>query len=129
MKRQTVFDRGPSLDLYELLDMQTFDGAVLKLQQEKEIWHKDLKYADAVSIKLIVDSMGYDGGVECYLQIERWETDREFEARKEHAAKAKRAAQERKRKAEESARAVLLATEAQEKALFEKLRAKYGDPK
>jgi hypothetical protein len=127
MKRKTVIEQGPEIDLYGLLDFETFDGAIAQLEREKEMYL--LRYADAISIKFSVISAGYDGGVECRLVIERWETDIEFEKRKFKADKAKRAAAGRAQKAKQKAQKLLLATEAQEKALLKELQAKYGEVK
>ena len=73
------------------------------------------------------DTVGYDGVAEVFIIADRDETDEEYNARLEK----KRKAEERRQKAivrsEEKFRRMTEENEAAEKALYEKLREKYGD--
>lgn len=127
MKRLVKAELQEELSLHDLFDGRSFDEAIEQIREAKEHCHK--KYADAEDIKLSVEYAGYDGGYELRLMVYRYESDKEFEKRKAAAEKAKLAKQERERKAKEKAQALLLASEADEKELFKKLQAKYGEVK
>ncbi len=127
MKRLLKAELQEELSMHDLFDGRSFDEAIEQIREAKEHWHK--KYADSEDIKLSVEYAGYDGGYELHLMVYRYESDKEFEKRKAAAEKAKLAKQERERKAKEKAHKLLLATEAEEKALLKELQAKYGEVK
>ena len=124
MERKLIKEQKEEISLYSLLDGQSFDGAIEELKELEQHFKK--KYPKAIKLYLDISSYGYDGGVECYLMVERLEYDSEFTKRVASAEKAKLAKEERQRKAEEKARALILDTEAKEKELLKQLQAKYG---
>lgn len=73
------------------------------------------------------DTVGYDGVAEVFIVADRDETDEEYNARLEKKHKAEERRQKAIARSEEKFRRMTEENEAAEKALYEKLREKYGD--
>lgn len=92
------------------------------------------EYPEALDVMMDYEYYGYDGGIDICMNYTCYETDKEYKARKRKEAidaelKAKKAATTRKRK-ETMLRKALeeqALTEAAERAMFEQLKAKYGE--
>lgn len=122
-ERLRVTDRSEYVDLHDLLDGNDFAD----VKAELDILEAKVDYSRGQTAKFRTELYGYDGGVELYFDVFRDETDAEYNKRqaKEAAAKEKsRLARERKKA---KAREVLMATEAQERAEYERLREKFGE--
>ncbi len=112
------------IDIEDLLNGKTVDEVLEEFQtifrrHEKEIIQYDY------DVRFQVERYGYDGGMEFVIETKRWETDEEYQSR----LKAEKAQQEKfkqnakKRKAKALAKA--LETEADERALYKKLKSKF----
>lgn len=124
MTKKRVLDRRDRVFIDDLFDNRSLDDVILDLQSmlhdyEEEIFTRDKE------VKFETEYYGYDGGMELYVRVMRWETDKEYAKRLESEAATK----ERARKARETKKAKALATalttEQEERALFEKLRKKF----
>lgn len=106
----------------------SFDDVILKLQKLREQY---VKYeSQGCQIFFDVEYYGYDGGSDVYVIVDRPETDKEYEKRlaeeaEEARIKALRKA-ERDAKKLAKAQAIISETEEQERAEYERLKAKYG---
>ena len=125
MTKKRVLDRRDPVYISDLFDGRAIDDVILELQSmlhkyEEEIFTRDKE------VKFETEYYGYDGGMEVYAAVYRWETDKEYNKRlvQEEAVK------ERARKARETKKAKALAqaltTEAEERALLARLQEKYG---
>lgn len=125
MSKKRVFDRREQVRIDDLFDGRTIDEVILDLrnmlhnyEQEIFIYDKDMRF------EIEYD---YDGGTHLYVRVDRWETDQEYKKRlaREQVAKdkAKRAREAKKAKA----LAMAVSSEEEERALFEKLKAKFGE--
>ena len=125
MAKKRVLDRRDEVYINDLFDGRSIDDVILDLQSmlhryEEEIFTRDKE------VRFETEYYGYDGGISLYVRVLRWETDKEYERRiemeqvlKERAAKAKET-----RKARALAQA--LEAEADERALYEELKKKFG---
>lgn len=125
MAKKRVLDRRDEVYINDLFDGRSIDDVILDLQNmlhryEEEIFTRDKE------VRFETEYYGYDGGMNLYVRVMRWETDKEYERRiemeqvlKERAAKAKET-----RKARALAQA--LEAEADERALYEQLKKKFG---
>lgn len=116
--KKRVLDRRDEVNINDLFDGRSIDDVIIILQgmlrrYEKEIFTHDKE------MQFETEYCGYDGGTNLYVRVQRWETDKEYAKReaKETAAK------EKARKALETKKArslaVAVATEAEERALFD----------
>ena len=126
MSKERVWDRTEYMSLHDMFDNATPEEAITNVQKYLQPFAVRAAKKD-VEVKLWVQGCGYDGGYEVEVRSYRWETDKEYKtriAKEEAAAEKKRvAAEKRKARALEKA----LATEAEERALFEQLKAKFGE--
>ena len=125
MAKKRVLDRRDEVYINDLFDGRSFDDVILELQSmlhryEEEIFTRDKE------VKFETEHYGYDGGMNLYVRVQRWETDKEYDKRRarEQAAKDKAAKARATKKAKALAQA--LTTEQEERALFEKLKKKFG---
>lgn len=124
MSKKRVLDRRDHLDIVDLFDRRSLDDVILDLQSMLHRYEEEIFTHDK-EVKFETEYYGYDGGLEVYVRVDRWETDTEYHRRlaKETAAKEKaRQARETKKA---RALATALATEAEERELFEKLKKKF----
>lgn len=124
MTKKRVLDRRDRIDILDLFDSRTFDDVILDLQSmlhdyEEEIFTRDKE------VKFETEYYGYDGGMELYVRVMRWETDKEYSKRSEREAVAKEKARKARETKKAKALAQALTTEQEERALFEKLRKKF----
>ena len=123
--RQRVCSKSERLDIEEIFDGRTLDDVqaefnALAHKYEREIFEQDLE------VRFEVEYYGHDGGHDVYLYSSRWETDEEFKKR-QAMLEAERAARRRAReRVKEAARKNLYEKEADERAEFERLKAKFG---
>ena len=125
MAKKRVLDRRDEVYINDLFDGRSFDDVILELQSmlhryEEEIFTRDKE------VKFETEHYGYDGGMNLYVRVQRWETDKEYDKRqaREQAAKDKAAKARATKKAKALAQA--LTSEQEERALFEKLKKKFG---
>ncbi len=124
MSKKRVFDRNDHVDIVDLFDGRSLDDVILDLQSMLHRYEEEIFTHDK-EVKFETEYYGHDGGIEVYVRVDRWETDTEYHRRlaKETAAKEKaRQARETKKA---KALATALATEAEERELFEKLKKKF----
>lgn len=122
-ERLRVVDRKEYVSLFDLLDEDDFFDVKQKLDKLEAM----VDYGRGEEAKFKVEPYGYDGGVELYLEIYRDETDAEYDKRMEKNAKAKEKARKARETKKERARAVLMESEAAERAEYERLRAKFEE--
>jgi hypothetical protein len=109
MTRKSVTDRKTFND-YDVFE-GTFETVISNLSRaQSEIV---TQYPEAIDSDIRVDCVfDYDGGKEWYVEFIRFETDKEMQTREKQEAKIKEV---KKRK------------ELEERALYEKLKKKFGD--
>ena len=125
MTKKRVLDRRDQVFIDDLLDGRTIDDVILDLQSmlrdyEEEIFTRDKE------VRFETEYYGYDGGMNLYVRVMRWETDREYAKRSEREAAAKERARMIKETKKAKALKQALTTEQEERALFEKLKEKFG---
>ena len=125
MTKKRVLDRRDEVYINDLFDGRGIDDVILDLQSMLHRYEEEIFTHDK-EVKFETEYYGYDGGMNLYVRVMRWETDREYAKRSEREA----AAREKARKARETKKARALAqaltTEAEERALLAKLQEKYG---
>lgn len=124
MSKKRVLDRRDHVDIVDLFDRRSLDDVIIDLQSMLHRYEEEIFTHDK-EVKFETEYYGYDGGLEVYVRVDRWETDTEYHRRlaKETAAKEKaRRARETKKA---RALATALATEQEERELFEKLKQKF----
>lgn len=125
MTKKRVLDRRDEVYINDLFDGRGIDDVILDLQSMLHRYEEEIFTHDK-EVKFETEYYGYDGGMNLYVRVMRWETDREYAKRSEREA----AARERARLSREAkkARALkqALATEEEERALLAKLQEKYG---
>lgn len=124
-KRKRVLDRRDQIHISDLFDARTFDDVILDLQSMLHKYEEEIFTYDK-EVKFETEYYGYDGGMELYVRVMRWETDKEYDKRqaREQATKDKAAKARATKKAKALAQA--LTTEQEERDLLAKLQAKYG---
>ena len=125
MTKKRVLDRRDRVDISDLFDGRTFDDVILDLQSmlhdyEEEIFTRDKE------VKFETEYYGYDGGMELYVRVMRWENDKEYAKRLDREAAAKEKARKAKETKKAKALAQALTTEQEERELLAKLQEKYG---
>ena len=120
-ERLRVVDRELQLSLVDLFDGETVDDAILELYALKSKVDEGRGHDAKFRVEYSYDY------TDLYLDIYRDETDAEYDARQAREERAR----EKARKARETKKAKALAqalqTEAEERALFEQLKAKFGE--
>ena len=126
MSKKRVLDRREEVYINDLFDGRDIDDVIIDLQSMLHRYEEEIFTHDK-EVRFETEYYGYDGGINLYVRVERWETDREYDRRRarEQAArdKAKKARETKKARA----LAVAVASEEEERALFEKLKAKFGE--
>lgn len=120
-KKKRVLDRQDQVFIDDLLDGRTIDDVILELQSMLHRYEEEIFTHDK-EVKFETDHYGYDGGIELYVRVMRWETDKEYSKRQ--AAKDKAAKARATKKAKALAQA--LTTEQEEQELLARLQKKYG---
>lgn len=125
----------PSLDIEFVFDNAALDELPLRLKREIESFAADKykKYEDAKMITK-VDYPGHDGGIQIDVHVYGLETDKEFNERVQMLERAealaieKETAKKAKRERKQAQEAERVAAERdQRRALYEKLRAEFGE--
>ena len=126
MSKKRVLDRREEVYINDLFDGRAIDDVILDLQSMLHRYEEEIFTHDK-EVKFETEYYGYDGGINLYVRVDRWETDREYDRRRAR----EQAARDKARKARETkkarALAVAVASEEEERALFEKLKAKFGE--
>jgi len=125
MSKEQIFVRKETVDLDFIFSGTDLAGM---LEGAKKVYarYREAEKKEKLQVVFTSEWAGYDGGSEIVASFYRTETDKEYQARidefnaKEEAKRLKKEA----RKAKELAK--VLADEANEKALYEKLHAKFG---
>ena len=125
MTKKRVLDRRDEVYINDLFDGRSIDDVVLDLHSLAQRYAPEILGQDK-EVRFETEYYGYDGGMNLYVRVMRWETDKEYAKRSEREA----AAREKARKVRETKKARALAqaltTEAEERALLAKLQQKYG---
>lgn len=125
MSKKRVLDRREEVYINDLFDGRDIDDVIIDLQSMLHRYEEEIFTHDK-EVRFETEYYGYDGGINLYVRVERWETDREYEKRqaREQAAKDRAA----KTQATKKARALkqALSTEQEERELLARLQEKYG---
>ena len=125
MTKKRVLDRRDEVYINDLFDGRSIDDVVLDLHSLAQRYAPEILGQDK-EVRFETEYYGYDGGMNLYVRVMRWETDKEYAKRSEREA----AAREKARKVRETKKARALAqaltTEAEERALLAQLQKKYG---
>lgn len=127
--KQWVYVKDYSVSIDDLFDGRSLDDTQLELAKLCKK-HGDKHHPQGHRLSFYTYHYGYDGGLDLYIRVEREETDKEYAARlkrQEEAArvKAEKAAARRAKKLAK-AQAVIAELEDQERAEYERLKAKFG---
>ena len=112
-ERKRVLDRRDEVYFSDLLDGRTIEDVILELQSMLRRYEEEIFTHDK-EVKFETEHYGYDGGMQLYVRVMRWESDREYEARM---------AKEQKERAKK--RAVAQAKKDKEYAEYERLKKKF----
>ena len=123
-KRNQVLDRSDSVDITCLIDDNSLDEAICRLTSLRDTYKEECTTLNRTT-KFNFDHYGYDGGFDAYIDVWREENDIEYNARIAHEEQIKKNKREAEQKKKDKARAILLATEAEERALLAQLQEKY----
>ena len=124
MTKKRVLDRRDHVDIVDLFDQRSLDDVILDLQSMLHDYEEEIFTHDK-EMKFEVEHYGYDGGQELYVRVQRWETDKEYAKRQGQEAAAKEKARKARETKKARARQELFAKEADERAEYERLRAKF----
>lgn len=117
--KQRVLDRSLGLSLGDMFDGQDFQQVKANL----DAFEKRARYDRGEDVKFRVE-YGYEY-TDVYMDVYRDETDKEYASRLEGEAQARERARIAREKKKEKAREVLMATEAQEREEYLRLKAKF----
>jgi len=124
MSKKRVLERRDAVDILGLFDRCSFDDVLAELHSMAHCYEEEIFTHDK-DVRFEIEHWDYDGGMSLYVRVMRWETDKEYDKRvaKEWAAKekARRARETKKARARE----LLYKKEADERAEYERLRAKF----
>ena len=126
MSKKRVLDRREEVYINDLFDGRAIDDVILDLQSMMHRYEEEIFTHDK-EVKFETEYYGYDGGMNLYVRVERWETDREYDRRRAREQAAKDKARKARETKKARALAVAVASEEEERALFEKLKAKFGE--
>ncbi len=124
MSKKRVLERRDAVDVIGLFDRCSFDDVLAELHSMAHCYEEEIFTYDK-DVKFEIEHYGYDGGMELYVRVERWETDAEYAKRQAKEAAAKEKARRARETKEARAREVLYKKEADERAEYERLRAKF----
>ena len=123
--RKRVLDRKDQLSIDDLFDGRSLYDVIIELQEMLHDYEEEIFTHDK-DIKCSVERYGYDGGLDIYVNVYRWERDGEYNKRIASEAKKREAARKAKETKKAKALATALTTEQEERALLAKLQEKYG---
>ena len=126
MSKKRVLDRREEVFINDLFDGRDIDDVIIDLQSMLHRYEEEIFTHDK-EVKFETEYYGYDGGINLYVRVERWETDREYEKRRAREQAAKDKARKARETKKARALAVAVASEEEERALFKKLKAKFGE--
>ncbi len=124
MSKKRVLDRRDHVDIVDLFDRRSLDDVILDLQSMLHRYEEEIFTHDK-EVKFETEYYGYDGGLEVYVRVDRWETDTEYHRRRDKEEAAKEKARKARETKKAKALATALATEQEERELFEKLKKKF----
>lgn len=124
MSKKRVLDRRDHVDIVDLFDRRSLDDVILDLQSMLHRYEEEIFTHDK-EVKFETEYYGHDGGIEVYVRVDRWETDTEYHRRRNKEEAAKEKARQARETKKAKALATALATEAEERELFEKLKKKF----
>ncbi len=124
MSKKRVLDRRDHVDIVDLFDRRSLDDVILDLQSMLHRYEEEIFTHDK-EVKFETEYYGYDGGLEVYVRVDRWETDTEDHRRRDKEEAAKEKARKARETKKAKALATALATEQEERELFEKLKKKF----
>ena len=124
-KKKRVLDRRDQVFINDLFDGRQIDDVILDLTSMLQKYEEEIFTHDK-EVRFETEYYGYDGGMELYVRVERWETDKEYSKRQEREQAAKEKAA--KTRATKKARALkqALSTEQEERELLARLQEKYA---
>lgn len=125
MTKERILVRKESIDLDVIFGDTDLDSMMAGAQKLHDKYYK-LAFEKGQFIEFSCEWAGYDGGHEVVANIYRWETDAEYHTRLDEEAARERAKQQRQEAKKAKALARALETEAEERALYEKLKEKFG---
>ena len=124
--RLRILDRRDQVHLDDLFHQRSLEDVILELHKLHKNYEAEV-FSHDKHIEFEVDHYGYDGGVELYVRVSRWETDGEYSNRLAREEKLRETARKAKETKKAKALAQALTTEQEERELLAKLQAKYGD--
>lgn len=131
--RLRIRDFSKEMCVYDTFDGVSIDVAIERLMNLRDTYEKRIIEEDLL-VNFEVEENGWDGGVGMTIVGYRWETDKELEKRQarydteQEKQEKKRLARERRLVTMEKKKAAKAAViEAEERAEYERLRAKFGD--
>ncbi len=124
MSKKRVLDRRDHVDIVDLFDRRSLDDVIIDLQSMLHQYEEEIFTHDK-EVKFETEYYGYDGGLEVYVRVDRWETDTEYHRRRDKEEAAKEKARKARETKKAKALATALATEQEERELFEKLKKKF----
>lgn len=124
-KKKRVLDRREQVYITDLFDGRSIDDVIIDLQSMLRRYEEEIFTHDK-EVRFETEPYGYEGGVELYVRVERWETDREYEKRQAREDAAKEKARKARETKKARALATALSTEAEERELLARLQKKYG---
>lgn len=124
MTKKRVLDRRDPVDISDLFDGRSLDDVILDLQSMLHRYEEEIFTHDK-EVKFETEYYGYDGGITLCARVMRWETDKEYNKRREREQAAKDKAAKARATKKAKALAQALTTEQEERALFEKLKKKF----
>ena len=126
MSKKRVLDRREEVYINDLFDGRDIDDVIIDLQSMLHRYEEEIFTHDK-EVRFETEYYGYDGGINLYVRVERWETDREYDRRRAREQAARDRAKQARETKKARALAVAVASEEEERALFEKLKAKFGE--
>jgi hypothetical protein len=126
VSKKRVLDRREEVYINDLFDGRDIDDVIIDLQSMLHRYEEEIFTHDK-EVRFETEYYGYDGGINLYVRVERWETDREYEKRQAREQAAKDRAKKTRATKKARALAVAVDSEEEERALFEKLKAKFGE--
>jgi len=124
-KKKRVLDRRDQLFVSDLFDGRSFDDVLAELHSMAHRYEEEVFTHDK-EVRFEIDHYGYDGGIELYVRVDRWETDREYDKRRAREDAAKEKARKARETKKARALSTALSTEAEERELLARLQQKYG---
>lgn len=125
MTKQRVFVKREDVDLDYLFSYTDPDAMMAGAKYLYDKYNK-AAFEKSYLVEFETQWAGYDGGTQVVANFYRYETDKEYTQRLELEAAKKEKARKAKETKKANALAKALETEAEERALYEKLKEKFG---